>query len=347
MNPTSVAVAAVGGVIVSLLAIAAGPALLTGTASACTAPASPVTSIGVTSSVTRTSAAQAPGAVAIVAGYDAEQLANASAIVDVGAQLGVPIRGWIIAVAVAIQESSLRNLSYGDAAGPDSRGLFQQRSAWGPVAERMNPAASTRLFFTGGRHGQPGLLDVPGWQAMPLTVAAQAVQRSAFPSAYAAREGDATAVVSAVAGGGAALDCAGIPGAAAAQAVAFARAQIGLPYQWAGDGLGGGDFGFDCSGLTRAAYAAAGVAIPRTAQTQYDAGPPLPAGRPLLPGDLLFYGSSPADVTHVGLYLGGNQMIDAPHAGAVVRVEDHRWSDYLGATRPASPPSMPTAATAP
>ena len=64
----------------------------------------------------------------------------------------------------------------------------------------MDPAAAARLFYTGGHQGQPGLLDIPGWQTMPLTVAAQAVQHSAYPTAYAAREDDATALVSAITG---------------------------------------------------------------------------------------------------------------------------------------------------
>ncbi len=83
---------------------------------------------------------------------------------------------------------------------------------------------------------------------------------------------------------------------AAAKAVAFARAQLGVPYLWGGDGPAEG--GFDCSGLTRAAYAAAGVSIPRTADTQWRHGPAIPTGQPLQPGDLLFYGT-PARATHV------------------------------------------------
>ncbi|ADP84438.1 C40 family peptidase [Pseudofrankia inefficax] len=83
-------------------------------------------------------------------------------------------------------------------------------------------------------------------------------------------------------------------------AVQFACAQIGKPYVWGGNG----DPGFDCSGLTYAPYAAAGIQIPRTAQTQYDAGPLLPGGTPLQSGDLVFFGSAANNVTHVGIYLG-------------------------------------------
>lgn len=116
-------------------------------------------------------------------------------------------------------------------------------------------------------------------------------------------------------------------------AVAFALAQLGTPYRWGGDGPQEG--GFDCSGLVQAAYATAGVQLPRVAQAQYAAGPHLPADAELLPGDLVFFGTSPTHVTHVGLVVGPGQMVDAPHSGAVVRVESYqRRPTYLGATRP-------------
>jgi len=132
------------------------------------------------------------------------------------------------------------------------------------------------------------------------------------------------------AGGGAGVAAGETPAAAAA--VAYALAQVGTPYQWGGDEPGG----FDCSGLTEAAYQSAGIQLPRTAQQQYDAGPPVPPGRPLEPGDLVFFGGDSTHVEHVGILLNSAEMIDAPHSGAVVRVEPYRWSDYLGATRPAT-----------
>jgi cell wall-associated NlpC family hydrolase len=94
--------------------------------------------------------------------------------------------------------------------------------------------------------------------------------------------------------------------------------------------------GFDCSGLTKAAYAAAGLEIPRTAQTQYNAGPHVPTGQPILPGDLVFFGSGPNKVTHVGIAISATEMINAPHQGAVVRIEPLWRTNFLGATRPAS-----------
>src|SRR6266545_6582020 len=125
------------------------------------------------------------------------------------------------------------------------------------------------------------------------------------------------------------------PSLASQVAVGFARAQLGVPYRWGGDGPGEG--GFDCSGLTHAAYQAAGIQLLRTAQTQYQAGTHLPPGAPLVPGDLVFFGASPAHVTHVGMVIGPGQMIDAPHRGALVRIEPYTARPtYLGATRPAT-----------
>ncbi|MFI0818606.1 NlpC/P60 family protein [Streptomyces sp. NPDC021098] len=122
--------------------------------------------------------------------------------------------------------------------------------------------------------------------------------------------------------------------ATALKVVAFARRQLGTPYVWGGDGPADG--GFDCSGLTKAAYATIQVTLPRVAQAQYDAGPRLPARTPLLPGDLLYFGTSTRDITHVGIYSGHHRMIDAPRPGAVVRETRVHLAGprYQGATRP-------------
>ena len=119
-------------------------------------------------------------------------------------------------------------------------------------------------------------------------------------------------------------------------AINYACGQRGLRYVWGGDGPGQGDQGFDCSGLTQAAYSAAGLRLPRTANAQFHAGPIVPAGQTLLPGDLVFYGTA-AFIHHVGLYIGGGLMIDAPYTGQVIRIEPYRWKGdgYFGATRPA------------
>jgi cell wall-associated NlpC family hydrolase len=122
-----------------------------------------------------------------------------------------------------------------------------------------------------------------------------------------------------------------------AVAITFAASNLGAPYRWGGTGSGG----FDCSGLTLRAYGAAGIIIPRVAQAQFDAGPLLPTGAAPEPGDLVFFGSGSNDISHVGLYIGGGDMIDAPHTGAFVRIEvtpttvGARFGGdiYVGATR--------------
>ncbi|WP_241835240.1 NlpC/P60 family protein [Pseudofrankia asymbiotica] len=123
------------------------------------------------------------------------------------------------------------------------------------------------------------------------------------------------------------------PSDAGYAAVVYAQGQVGLPYLWGGDGPAEG--GWDCSGLTRAAYLAAGIDLPRTAQTQYEAGPVVPPGQPLQIGDLVYYGTA-TNIHHVAIYIGNGQMISAPGQGKVVHVAPYRWTgdDYFGATRP-------------
>jgi cell wall-associated NlpC family hydrolase len=121
------------------------------------------------------------------------------------------------------------------------------------------------------------------------------------------------------------------PSPKAATAVSWALAQLGTPYRWGGEGSGG----FDCSGLVQAAFGAAGIRLPRVAQDQFDAGPLLPADSARQPGDLVFFGSSAHTVDHVGIVVSTTEMVDAPHTGAVVRVEPIFSNGYVGATRPA------------
>ena len=126
----------------------------------------------------------------------AEMAANARLIIQTGQRLGVPDRGIVVALAAAMQESGLRNLDYGDR---DSVGMFQQRpsTGWGSDAQLLDPAYATALFYGGPSNPNAGrtrgLLDIPGWQSMTVAQAAQAVQISAFPDAYAKWETSARA----------------------------------------------------------------------------------------------------------------------------------------------------------
>ncbi|MGA5219376.1 NlpC/P60 family protein [Streptomyces cinereoruber] len=115
------------------------------------------------------------------------------------------------------------------------------------------------------------------------------------------------------------------PNSRAAQAISFARAQLGKPYVWGATGPSG----YDCSGLTQAAWRAAGVSLPRTTYTQINAGKRVSRSQ-LAPGDLVFFYSG---ISHVGLYIGGGQMIHAPRPGAPIRVAPIDEMPFAGATR--------------
>lgn len=117
------------------------------------------------------------------------------------------------------------------------------------------------------------------------------------------------------------------PSGRAAAAVAYAYAALGKPYVWGATGPSS----YDCSGLTQAAWGAAGVSLPRTTYTQINSGTRVSRSA-LAPGDLIFFYSG---VSHVGLYIGGGQMIHAPHPGAPVRIAPIDQMPFAGATRPA------------
>ncbi|MEV7611259.1 LysM peptidoglycan-binding domain-containing protein [Microbacterium sp. NPDC089320] len=123
----------------------------------------------------------------LFADLDAEQAGNAALIIRVGRELGAPDRAIAIALATAMVESSMRNLTWGDR---DSLGLFQQRPSmgWGSPEQAVDADRSTRVFFGGSSdpNGQSsrGLFDIPGWESMSFTDAAQAVQISAYPDRY-------------------------------------------------------------------------------------------------------------------------------------------------------------------
>ncbi|MFI5606293.1 C40 family peptidase [Amycolatopsis sp. NPDC051903] len=121
----------------------------------------------------------------------------------------------------------------------------------------------------------------------------------------------------------------------AVRATRFALGQLGLPYVWGGNGPDAGAAGFDCSGLTKASYDSAGVALPRTADSQFRATPRV-AGEPQL-GDLVFYGDPATRIHHVGLYLGNGLMINAPTEGQAIQIHTYHspGDDYAGAGRPA------------
>jgi cell wall-associated NlpC family hydrolase len=292
--------------------------------------------------------------------WNREAVGNAAIIVGVGARMGVPVRGWIIAVATAIQESSLINLpDLGDENNADSLGLFQQRPSqgWGTPAQIMDPAYASTKFY---EH----LLAVPGWQSIPLTEAAQAVQRSATTGAYAQWEPDATRIVAAITGSANAADPSALAAAcdpsnlqavpsgftlppdtppAVTAAILWAFAQLGTPYSFGGDctNAHGGDPAHqcDCSSLMQQAYKAGGITLPRTSQEQFHAGTPVPDISGLRPGDLVFVpGAKPGTKDapgHVGMYIGSGLVVAAPQTGDVVHITNLSpyWTNNLAGIR--------------
>ena len=164
------------------------------------------------------------------AALDADQADNAALFAAIGARRELPARGVTVAIATALQESKLRNIDYGDR---DSVGLFQQRPSqgWGTAEQIMDPVYSTNAFYD-------VLVTIEGWEGKEITDAAQDVQRSAFPDAYAQHEGRGRAFASALTGySPAALTChldpaeeptgdGESPGANAAQRAASVQARL-------------------------------------------------------------------------------------------------------------------------
>ncbi|MEU7753698.1 C40 family peptidase [Micromonospora sp. NPDC049171] len=289
--------------------------------------------------------------------WNSEQVSNAAIIVSVGAELHVPRYGWEIAVATAMQESTLRNLGHlGADNDHDSLGLFQQRPSqgWGTPEQILDPRHAARKFYE-------RLVKIDGWPAMPLTQAAQAVQRSAFPDAYARWQPEAQQLVALISDGMnivctsdggdglPSLDDAGLPDGFLLPSdpqlravVAFALGQLGKPYVWGAEGPDS----YDCSGLMMAAWAEGGVKIPRVTADQVRTGAAVPSLAAMRPGDLIFIPGSDGTMTrpgHVGMYIGvdrsGRQyLIQAPSTGDVVKVVAvSNWSRQVAAIRRPTP----------
>ena len=254
------------------------------------------------------SAAQAPAAATdcvLPAGgkgpkLDADQTANARAIIRAANETGVGEAGARIGVAAALVEgvytrgekggpvSGLRNVPYGMGS---SIGIFQELAGSGSGytltdRQRMDVHSAATRFFT-------KLKRVKGWKSMDPGAAAQAVQRSAYPTRYAKRMSEASAIVAALGGGATGCVAAAAPSAAPAEvaaALTWAASKAGRPYVWGGTGPDG----WDCSGLTMRAFEKVGVNLPRTAEMQRSwlskgHGTRIKPGQER-PGDLLFSG---------------------------------------------------------
>lgn len=254
---------------------------------------------------------------------DKDQLDNAYTIVRVGVSRAVPERGLVVAIATALQESNLRNLHYGDR---DSVGLFQQRpsSGWGTIAELTDPPTAAAKFYA-------ALVTIPNWQSLPVTVAAQAVQRSAFPNAYAKWESLSATLVDTMVSGRASsasrtvavesIGCSQVVGASIPSGLVGGMLQVALaqrrkPYVW---GATGPD-AFDCSGLIVYSWRRMGHPLRvRTSEEMYRVSDRVPPGAEQ-PGDLLFTHFTAAGPGHVMIVVKPGVAVEAPRTGDVVKV---------------------------
>mgnify|MGYP005992489753 CR=1 FL=1 len=272
----------------------------------------------------------------------ARQLSLAEDYISVGKQLGVPRDGQIIAIMMALQESSLRvlanvnvpgSLNYphdGVGSDHDSLGTAQQRPAagWGTVGELMDPVYNVRAFYggpSGPNQGSPrGLLDVSGWQSMSKGQAAQAVQVSAFPELYARWEPEAWAIVDALDGGTTPAACVDTPSVSAPPTASaglgqirkdilrFTREGVGGAYVWGGTAFKA----WDCSGFVQWIYRQAGINLPRVDQWKVGKRTDNPQ-----PGDLVVQNAQgPNNWGHVGIYAGDGMMYSAlnPSVGTLL-----------------------------
>ncbi|UNZ22302.1 C40 family peptidase [Streptomyces sp. 891-h] len=253
-------------------------------------------------------------------GLNAKQIKNAQIIIATGQKMQVPARGQVVAITAALQESGLRNLKGGDR---DSVGLFQMRPSqgWGTAKQLTNPRYSSKKFYR-------ALLSVPGWQNMSVTAAAQKVEKSGFPRAYAKHKRRAVQIVASVGRGTAGVaqvdttGCTAVvdtPAGPTGTALAVMKKQVGKPYKW---GATGPD-SFDCSGLIVYAWRKAGYQLSvRTSQQMHTVSTPIKSGQEK-PGDLIFTEFEQGGPAHVMVVLKKGTAIEAPRTGLDVRIRKY------------------------
>ena len=188
-------------------------------------------------------------------------------------------------------------------------------------------AAAARQAAQATVAGQQATLSRVTGEIATLVAQQQAQQQAAEHAAYIARLNSANTVARS---NGGHPSFPNLPAAGgAARAVAAAKSQLGVPYVWGGESPG---VGFDCSGLTQWSWRQAGVSLPRTAAAQYDAIAHIPLSD-LQPGDLLFWAYG-GGISHVAMYVGGGEVIQAPETGEVVSYQGIWGSGLVGAGRP-------------
>lgn len=255
-----------------------------------------------------------------------EQRGNVAMIISIGRGRELPPLAWQVAIQAGMTESGLRSLNYGDR---DSLGIFQMRPSmgWGTPAQVTDPTYAINKFYD-------VLLKVPNWESQRPGESAQDVERSAFPERYHRWEPMAAHLLTMAGeiadptgcgqGVGALLPA---PTVAAANAIQWALAQQGKPYQWGAATTHQNSF--DCSSLMLQAYRSTGILLPRTSREQYRAGALLPVEQ-AQPGDLLFWAydtSNPATIHHVAMYIGDAKMVEAQQNGVPVHIRGVKWTE--------------------
>ncbi len=237
----------------------------------------------------------------------ASQRDNAETIMQVAEANDLPVKAMVVAIMTAIQESTLENLDYGYP-GSTSIGLFQQIEAWGPYTDRHDPEKSTEMFFFGGQAGQAGLTDIDGWEDMEPGDAAQAVQHSGYPDAYATHLKEATAIVEAYTSESSSGRCDTVD--ILSEIVNEAISHDGDSYTWT--------LPADGASFVSAMFATQGISIPAEIAKLYEFEGDAEAGvevkfipasgiGSLERGDVLFWGSED-NPTQTGIYIGSSLL---------------------------------------
>ena len=340
--------AATTGVLLSLMAFVASVALVASMRGDSAVACVPAVAASVSTGTSTSNGMEVRDGPQVLYELTSRQESVARAYIAVGKELGVPRSGQIIAVMMAMQESSLRVLANpsvpasmdfpndGVGSDHDSIGSAQQRPAagWGSVEQLMDAFYNARAFYggpLGPNRGSPrGLLDIPGWQTMDKGLAAQAVQISAFPELYARWERAATAVVAALETDTKPDVC--LSSAPAARSAAswqslpqlrrdilrFTQEGLGGRYVW-----GGTEFkAWDCSGYVQWIYRQAGIELPRVEQWRVGVRVDDPK-----PGDLVVQNpQGPDNWGHVGIYAGNGMMWSALNPAVGTLLHPISWN---------------------